>query len=144
MNNEYCVYHRSCSSLHSVSFQACHGNVIGFEVAKTKQKQKNRRLAIYRAWPWIWICWKQDPNSGARDLKASDLTTRPRCLFNEAQVCMMSCLLFLNQSVLANFDHGNIFSLIDKDKLNTTNLHKKFRDYAWFMTSRIQAGWYFK
>ena len=63
--------------MHSASFQACHGNAFGFEVAN---KDKERKLAIYRAGPWISNCWERDPNSGSSGLESSALTIRLHCL----------------------------------------------------------------
>ena len=142
-------------SLHSASFQACHENAIGFELAKagcleqskTRNTQFNlqwrpwrvlcncyghalsctelafrhatethlefkvahkdeekKKLAIYRAWPWISNCWEWDPNSGLSGLESSALTTRPRRLGANLRRDATSRLLFLDQSVLADFD----------------------------------------
>ena len=71
---------------------------------KWQTKTKKNKLAIYRAWPWISNCWEWDPNSGLSGFKSSALTTRPRRLGANLRRDATSRLLFLNQSVLADFD----------------------------------------
>ena len=72
---------------------------------KWQTKTKKKRLAIYRSWPWISNCWEVDSNSGLSGIEPSVLTTRPRRLGANLRRDATSCLLFLNQSVLADFDH---------------------------------------
>ena len=71
---------------------------------KWQTKTKKKKLAIYRAWPWISNCWEWDPNSGLSGFESSALTTRPRRLGANLRRDATSRLLFLNQSVLADFD----------------------------------------
>ena len=62
------------------------------------------KLAIYRAWPWISNCGEWDPNPGLPGLESSALTTRPRRPGANLRRDPTSHVLFLNQSVLADFD----------------------------------------
>ena len=71
--------------------------------SQTKTKTK-KKLAIYRAWPRISNCWEWDPNSGLSGLESSALTTRPRRQGANLRRDATSHVLFLNQSVLADFD----------------------------------------
>ena len=84
------------------ALSTCHGNAFG--AWSGKQRQRKKKLAIYRSWPWISNCWLWDSNSGLSGIKPRALTTRPRRL--GANLCRdaTSRLLFLNQSVLADFD----------------------------------------
>ena len=61
---------QSCTEL---AFRYGNGNA--FRLWSGKQRQK--KLAIYRAWPWISNCWVCDPNSGLSGLESSALTTQP-------------------------------------------------------------------
>ena len=72
--------------------------------SKWHTKTKKKKLAIYRVWPWISNCWEWDLNSGFSGLESSALTTRPRRLGANLRRNATSRLLFLNQSVLADFD----------------------------------------
>ena len=67
-------------------------------------KDKEKKLAIYRAWPWISNCWEWDSNSGLSGIESSALTTRPSRLGANLRRDATSRLLFLDQSVLADFD----------------------------------------
>ena len=80
----------------------CHGNAFG--AWSGKQRQRKKKLAIYRAWPWIWNCWEWDSNSGLSGIESSALTTRPSRLSANLRCDATSRLLFLDQSVLADFD----------------------------------------
>ena len=71
---------------------------------KWQTRTKKNKLAIHRAWPWISNCWEWDPNSGLSGFESSALTTRPRRLGANLRRDATSRLLFLNQSVLADFD----------------------------------------
>ena len=73
---------------------------------------KERNLAIYSSLVLNvklgLPCWEQDSNLGPLGLASSALTTRPRCLFNEVLILRRdatSRVLFLSQSVLADFQH---------------------------------------
>ena len=72
---------------------------------KWQTKTKKKKLAIYRSWPWISNCWEWDSNSGLSGIERRALTTRPRRLGANLRRDATSCLLFLNQSLLADFDH---------------------------------------
>ena len=85
------------------ALSTCHGNAFG--AWSGKQRQRNKKLAIYRSWPWISNCWEWDSNSGLSAIEPRALTTRPRRLGANLRRDATSCLLFLNQSVLADFDH---------------------------------------
>ena len=53
-------------------------------------------------------CWEQDSNLGPLGLAPSALTALPHCLLNEVLILCRNAtshLLFLSQSVLADFDH---------------------------------------
>ena len=94
---------RSCSSsCIELAFRHATEMSLEFEVANKDEEEK--KMTIYRAWPWISNCLEWDPNSGLSGLESSALTTRPSCL--GANLCrdMTSHVLFLNQSVLADFD----------------------------------------
>ena len=67
-------------------------------------KDKEKKLAIFRAWPWISNCWEWDSNLGLSGIESSALTTRPRRLGANLRRDATSRLLFLDQSVLADFD----------------------------------------
>ena len=67
-------------------------------------KDKEKKLAIFRAWPWISNCWERDSNSGLSGIESSALTTRPSRLGANLRRDATSRLLFLDQSVLADFD----------------------------------------
>ena len=69
-----------------------------------KKKPREKKLAIYRSWPWISNCWEWDSNSGLSGIEPRALTTRPRRLGANLRRDATSCLLFLTQSVLADFD----------------------------------------
>ena len=71
---------------------------------KWQTKTKKKKLAIYRSWPWISNCWLWDSNSGLSGIEPRALTTRPRRLGANLRRDATSRLLFLNQSVLADFD----------------------------------------
>ena len=71
---------------------------------KWQTKTKKKKLAIYRAWPWISNCWEWDSNSGLSGIESSALTTRPSRLGGNLRRDATSRLLFLDQSVLADFD----------------------------------------
>ena len=71
---------------------------------KWQTKTKKKKLAIYRSWPWISNCWLWDSNSGLSGIEPRALTTRPRRLGANLRRDATSHLLFLNQSVLADFD----------------------------------------
>ena len=71
---------------------------------KWRTKTKKKKLAIYRSWPWISNCWLWDSNSGLSGIEPRALTTRPRRLGANLRRDATSRLLFLNQSVLADFD----------------------------------------
>ena len=58
------------------ALSTCHGNAFRAWIGK----QRKKKLAIYRAWPWISNCWEWDPNSGLSGIESSALTTRPRRL----------------------------------------------------------------
>ena len=96
-----CVYVHALSCTER-SVQACHGNAFG--VRSRKQRRRKKKLAIYRAWPWISNCWEWDPNSGLSGLESSALSTRPRRRGANLRRDATSHVLFLNQSVLADFD----------------------------------------
>ena len=66
---------------------------------KWQTKTKKKKLAIYRSWPWNSNYWEWDSNSGLSGIGPRALTTRPRRLGAN-----LPCLLFLNQSVLADFN----------------------------------------
>ena len=87
-----CVYGHALSCTER-SVQACHGNAFG--VRSRKQRRRKKKLAIYRAWPWISNCLEWD--SGLSGLESSALTTRPRR--PGANLCRdaMSNVLFLTQ-----------------------------------------------
>ena len=97
-----CVYGHALSCTER-SVQASHGNAFG--VRSLKQRPRKKKLAIYRAWPWISNCWEWDPNSGLLGLESSALTTRPRRRGANLRCDVTSHVLFLNQSVLADFDN---------------------------------------
>ena len=84
------------------ALSTCHGNAFG--AWSGKQRQRKKKLAIYRSWPWISNCWLWDSNSGLSGIEPRALTTRPRRLGANLRRDATSRLLFLNQSVLADFD----------------------------------------
>ena len=84
------------------ALSTCHGNAFG--AWSGKQRQRKKKLAIYRSWPWISNCWEWDSNSGLSGIEPRALTTRPRRLGANLRRDATSRLLFLNQSVLADFD----------------------------------------
>ena len=84
------------------ALSTCHGNAFG--AWSGKQRQRKKKLAICRSWPWISICWLWDSNSGLSGIEPRALTTRPRRLGANLRRDATSRLLFLNQSVLADFD----------------------------------------
>ena len=71
---QYCVYGHalSCTEL---AFRHATETHLGL---KWKNKDKEKKLAVYRSWPWISNCWEWDPNSRLSGLEASALTTRTR------------------------------------------------------------------
>ena len=71
---------------------------------KWQTKTKKKKLAIYRSWPWISNCWLWDSNSGLSGIEPRALTTPPRRLGANLRRDATSRLLFLDQSVLADFD----------------------------------------
>ena len=89
---QYCVYAHALSCTEHMSRKRIWS-------LKWQTKTKKKKLAIYRSWPWISNCWEWDSNSGISGIEPRAWTTRPR-LRRDAT----SCLLFLNQSVLAEFD----------------------------------------
>ena len=86
----------------SVAFRHATETHLEFEVANKDEDKK--KLAIYRAWPWTSNCWEWDPNLGVSGLESSALTTRPRRPGANSRRDATSHVLFLNQSVLADFD----------------------------------------
>ena len=98
--------------------------------SKWQTKTKKKKQAIYRAWPWISNCWEWDPNSGLSGLKSSALTTRPRRPGANLRRDATSHVLFLNQSVLADFD--------DRKKQDS---HFKTRSLSG-TSNNTGSGWY--
>ena len=92
---QYCVY------AHALSWAHVTETHLELEVAN---KDKEKKLATYRAWPWISNCWEWDSNSGLSGIESSALTTRPSRLGANLRRDATSRLLFLDQSVLADFD----------------------------------------
>ena len=84
------------------ALSTCHGNAFG--AWNGKQRQRKKKLAIYRSWPWISKCWEWDSNSGLSGIEPRALTTRPRRLGANLRRDPTSRILFINQSVLADFD----------------------------------------
>ena len=84
------------------ALSTCHGNAFG--AWSGKQRQRKKKLAIYRSWPWISNCWLWDSNSGLSGIEPRALTTRPRHIGANLRRDATSRVLFLNQSVLADFD----------------------------------------
>ena len=93
----YCVYTHALSCTEHMSRKRIWS-------LKWKTKKKKKKLAIYRSWPWISNCWEWDSNSGLSGIEPRDPTTRPRRLGANLRRDATSRLLFLNQSVLADFD----------------------------------------
>ena len=75
-------------------------------VVLTVEKEKDP--LFYRSWPWISNCWEWDSNSRLSGIEPRALTTRPRRLGANLRRDATSCLLFLNQSVLADFDEKKL------------------------------------
>ena len=94
---QYCVYAHALSCTEHMSRKRIWS-------LKWQTKTKKKKLAIYRAWPWISNCWKWDSNSGLLGIESSALTTRPSRLGANLRRDATSRLLFLDQSVLADFD----------------------------------------
>ena len=94
---QYCVYAHALSCTEHMSRKRIWS-------LKWQTKTKKKKLAIYRAWPWISNCWEWDSNSGLSGIESSALTTRPSRLGANLRRDATSGLLFLNQSVLADFD----------------------------------------
>ena len=94
---QYCVYAHALSCTEHMSRKRIWS-------LKWQTKTKKKKLAIYRAWPWISNCWKWDSNSGLSGIESSALTTRPSRLGANLRRDATSRLLFLDQSVLADFD----------------------------------------
>ena len=94
---QYCVYAHALSCTEHMSRKRIWS-------LKWQTKTKKKKLAIYRAWPWISNCWKWDSNSGLSGIESSALTTRPGRLGANLRRDATSRLLFLDQSVLADFD----------------------------------------
>ena len=97
-----------CNTVHSHALSCTelafrHSMVTHLEFG-VANKDKKRKLAIYKVWPWISNCWEWDPNSGCSGLESSTLTTGPRRLGANLHCNATSSLLSLNQSVLADFD----------------------------------------
>ena len=84
------------------ALSTCHENAFG--AWSGKQRQRKKKLAIYWSWPWISNCWLWDSNSGLSGIEPRALPTRPRRLGANLRRDATSRLLFLNQSVLADFD----------------------------------------
>ena len=94
---QYCVYAHALSCTEHMSRKRIWS-------LKWQTKTKKKKLAIYRAWPWISNCWEWDSNSGLSGIESSALTTRPSRLGANLRRDATSRLLFLDQSVLADFD----------------------------------------
>ena len=94
---QYCVYAHALSCTDHMSRKRIWS-------LKWQTKTKKKKLAIYRSWPWISNFWEWDSNSGLSGIEPRALTTRPRRLGDNLRRYATSCLLFLNQSVLADFD----------------------------------------
>ena len=94
---QYCVYAHALSCTEHMSRKRIWS-------LKWQTKTKKKKLTIYRSWPWISNCWEWDSNSGLSGIEPRALTTRPRRLGANLRRDATSRLLFLNQSVLADFD----------------------------------------
>ena len=94
---QYCVYTHALSCTEHMSRKRIWS-------LRWQTKTKKKKLAIYRSWPWISNCWEWDSNSGLSGIEPRALTTRPRRLGANLRRDATSRLLFLNQSVLADFD----------------------------------------
>ena len=118
---QYCVYAHALSCTEHMSRKRIWS-------LKWQTKTKKKKLTIYRSWPWISNCWEWDSNSGLSGIEPRALTTRPRRLGANLRRDATSRLLFLNQSVLADFD--------DRKKKKTTG----FKTRSLSGTSNNESG----
>ena len=94
---QYCVYAHALSCTEHMSRKRIWS-------LKWQTKTKKKKVAIYRSWPWISNCWEWDSNSALSGIESSALTTRPSRLGANLRREGTSRLLFVDQSVLADFD----------------------------------------
>ena len=119
---QYCVYAHALSCTEHMSRKRIWS-------LKWQTKTKKKKLAIYRSWPWISNCWEWDSNSGLAGIEPRALTTRPRRLGANLRRDATSRLLFLNQSVLADFDDRKKKTTGFKTRsLSGTSKKKKFQE----------------
>ena len=100
---QYCVYAHALSCTVHMSRKRIWS-------LKWQTKTKKKKLAIYRAWPWISNCWEWDSNSGLSGIESSALTTRPSRLQSWPKLCGTSLQNALPRPSIS-FSHGNKRSL---------------------------------